>query len=194
MEINEPKPNECKGDFYLLITEVVNKTNSGTLIRSASAFNCKKILIVSKDKKILKKFFGSQGTVKKMQFEFFDTLEQINQYCTDNNIIICGIENNKEALPIQKTSFKGNTLFILGSGEMNQLSDEIKEICNQYTYVEQYGYKGKGMNTSIIGSIVFHHFALWAGYQQAGLNSSYNNEKFVVNELKANNKANINNN
>ena len=55
MELNEDKK---KYDFYLLITSEYGKSNSGTLIRSASAFNCKEILILGKDKKILKKLKG----------------------------------------------------------------------------------------------------------------------------------------
>ena len=99
MEINE---NKSKNKFYLLITSVYGKNNSGTLIRSASAFNCEKIFILGKDKKILKKFFGDHGTVKKMHFEFFESIEQIKEYCLENKIFICGID----------IKYNGNFLFI----------------------------------------------------------------------------------
>ena len=88
MELNE---NQEKYDFYLLITSEYGKSNSGTLIRSASAFNCKEILILGKDKKILKKFFGNHGTVKKMKFQFFESTDLIIEYCKKkfNKYMLC---------------------------------------------------------------------------------------------------------
>lgn len=189
MDINE---NESHYNFYLLITSVYGKNNSGTLIRSASAFNCKKIFILGKNKKILKKFFGSQGTVKKMQFEFFETVEQLKDYCLNNKILICGVDIRykgikDKVLPIQNTDFKGDTLFILGNTS-NIISSELEQLCNYFTYVDQYSQVPGELNLSIVGSITFHRFGLWAGYKQAELNESYNQEKYIVNHSKINSK------
>lgn len=189
MDINE---NESHYNFYLLITSVYGKNNSGTLIRSASAFNCKKIFILGKNKKILKKFFGSQGTVKKMKFEFFETIDEIKEFCINNKILICGVDIRYKTIKekssaIQNTDFKGDTLFILGNTS-NIISLEIEQLCNYFTYVDQYSQVPGELNLSIVGSIVFHRFGLWAGYKQAGLNESYNQEKYIVNKNKIDSK------
>ena len=189
MDINE---NESHYNFYLLITSVYGKNNSGTLIRSASAFNCKKIFILGKNKKILKKFFGSQGTVKKMKFEFFETIDEIKEFCINNKILICGVDIRYKTIKekssaIQNTDFKGDTLFILGNTS-NIISLEIEQLCNYFTYVDQYSQVPGELNLSIVGSIVFHRFGLWAGYKQTGLNESYNQEKYIVNKNKIDSK------
>ena len=189
MEINE---NKSKNKFYLLITSVYGKNNSGTLIRSASAFNCEKIFILGKDKKILKKFFGDHGTVKKMHFEFFESIEQIKEYCLENKIFICGIDikykkSNYNISPIQNHEFKGDTLFVLGNSS-NIISPELEEICNSFSYVDQYSNEPGDLNLSIVGSIVFHRYGLWANYQQAGLNETFHSEKYIVDKKKINSK------
>ena len=191
MELNE---NKEKYDFYLLITSEYGKSNSGTLIRSASAFNCKEILILGKDKKILKKFFGNHGTVKKMKFQFFESTDLIIEYCKKNSINICCVninfkESKEKSTPIEKTNFNGNTLFILGNTS-NQINTELLNAANQYIYVNQPSNLFGEINLSIVGSITFHYFGLWAGYIQAGLNDKFNSEKYVVDNKKVNSKEN----
>ena len=173
-----------KFKFYLLIPSVYGKSNAGTLIRSASAFNCSSIFILNQDKKILKKFFGSQGTVKKMFFKYFSSLQELYDYCKQNTISICGVnikyKNTKtDAQPIQHFQPQANTLFILGNS-FNDIPDELESICDTFTYVEQHSEIAGELNISIIGSIVFHTFGVVAGYDEAGLNEHFNKEKYIV--------------
>ena len=191
MELNE---NKEKYDFYLLIISEYGKSNSGTLIRSASAFNCKEIFILGKDKKVLKKFFGNQGTVKKMKFQFFESPNLIIEYCNENSINLCCVDINfkelkKDSTPIEKTDFKGNTLFIIGNSQ-NKICNELLNACNQFIYVNQHSNLLGEINLSIVGSIVFHYFGLWAGYIQAGLNEQFKSEKYIVDNKKINAKEN----
>jgi hypothetical protein len=41
-------------------------------------------------------------------------------------------------------------------------------ICDHFVYIPQYTDKTASLNVAIAGSIIFHHFALWANYQEAG--------------------------
>ena len=169
---------ENKYDFYLLIYNIQSKHNVGTLIRSASAFNCKKIIVLGKDKKVLKKFFGHQGTVKKMEFVFIETLDELKKFCKDNNIFICGVEIGGSSQPIHKQPFRGNTMFVLGN-EGSGMNDKQKEMCDQLVYIPQYSSKTGSLNVAIAGSIIFHHFALWAEYKEA----AFTNEKYDVSRV-----------
>lgn len=171
MELNENKIF----DFYLLIYNIQSKHNVGTLIRSASAFNCKKVLVLGSNKKVLKKFFGSQGTVKKMDFVFFETIDAIRKFCKDNEIFICGVEIGESSVPINKQPFKGNTLFVLGN-EGAGMNLKQKEMCDQLVYIPQYSNKTGSLNVAIAGSIIFHHFAVWAEYKEA----NFTDEKYDV--------------
>ena len=167
--------NTNEFDFYLLIYNLQSKHNVGTLIRSASAFNCKKIIVLGENKKVLKRFFGSQGTVKKMEFMFVQTVDELKKFCVDNNITICGVEIGEKSIPIQKQPFKGHTLFVLGN-EGSGMNQKQKDMCDQLVFIPQYSNKTGSLNVAIAGSIIFHHFGVWANYKEA----EFTNEKFNV--------------
>lgn len=185
-------------DFYLLIYNIQSKHNAGTLIRSACAFNCKKILVLGSNKKVLKKFFGSQGTVKKIEFVFFETIDDLKKFCDENKIFVCGVEIGENSSPINKSTFKGNTMFVLGN-EGSGMNQKQKEMCDQFVYIPQYTSKTGSLNVAIAGSIIFHHYAIWANYPE----HKYTNEKYDVenvyykkkqsrgNRLKFNKRLNI---
>ena len=189
-EINKP-------EFYLLITGEAGKNNYGVLVRSASAFDCKEIYILGKNKNILKKFFGNHGTAKKMKYVFFSSVDELNKHCLKNEIQICGVSINYKniekynPLPIQDINFENKkTLFILGNN-MYPIGKDLENIINKFTYVNQGNGDDKShdLNLAIIGSIVMHYFGVKNNYKMAGLNDFYNDEKYVVKK----NNQNINN-
>ena len=59
--------------------------------------------------------FGSQGTATKMAMRYFNSLGQVKEHCSENQITICGIEIMPDAKPIQDAPFRGDTLFLLGN-------------------------------------------------------------------------------
>jgi tRNA G18 (ribose-2'-O)-methylase SpoU len=42
-----------------------------------------------------------------------------------------------------------------------------KEICDFFVYIPQYTEKTASLNVSVAAGIIFHHFALWAGFREA---------------------------
>ena len=52
------------------------------------------------------------------------------------------------------------------------------QLCDTFVYIQQYGAGTASLNVSVAASIVLHHFALWAGYQER----SRHGEKFDVGE------------
>ena len=84
-----------------------------------------------------------------------------------------------EAKPIHEHPFTGDTLFVLGN-EGAGLNQNQKDICDQFVYISQYTDKTASLNVAIASSIIFHHFALWAGYEEAGREG----EKFSVESQK----------
>ena len=190
MELNEEENLDGynKPEFYLLITGEAGKNSYGILVRSASAFDCKELLILGNNKNILKNFFGNHGTAKKMKYTFFSSVDELKNYCLKNNITICGVNINykydekKNAIPIQDIDFENNkTLFILGNS-MYPIEKELEKIINKYTYIDQVNTDENKheLNISIIGTIAMHYFGIKNNYQMAGLNNLYNDEKYVV--------------
>ena len=177
-----------KPEFFLLIRGIAGKNTYGKLIRSASAFDCKEIYLLGVNKNITKKFFGNHGTSKKMKYKFFDSIESLKNHCSNNDIIICGVnicyKKIEGVIPIQKIDFKNKkTLFILGNN-LNKINKELEDIINIFTYVDQGTNINEGeehdLNVCVVGSIVMHYFGVKNGYKMARLNTSYNEEKFVV--------------
>jgi len=70
----------------------------------------------------------------------------------------------KESKPIHEHPFRGPTLFVLGN-EGSGLNKNQIAICDHFVYIEQYTNKIASLNVAIAGSIVFHHFGVWAKFQ-----------------------------
>ena len=149
--------------FYLLIYNIQSRNNLKILIKSAISYNCKKFLVLGKEKKVLEKFFNGEKemTLKlKDYFEYFDDIESLKKYLKENNITPCGVEIGANCIPIQNHPFKGNTLFILGN-EGTGLNNKQRELCEQFVFIQQYSEKTGSLNVAIAASIIFYHFYVW---------------------------------
>ena len=102
-----------------------------------------------------------------MDMRFFQSLSGVKDYCNTNKISICGIEIMPESKPIHEQPFLGDTLFLLGN-EGSGLNQNQIDICDHFVYIPQYTDKTASLNVAIAGSIIFHHFALWAKFEEAG--------------------------
>ena len=152
-----------KYNFSVLIFNIQSKHNVKSIINTSLSFNCDKILIIGKDKKVLQQFYSNEKNqlIINEKFLIFNDLEELKEYIKKNNIFVCGIEIGKDCIPIQKEPFKGDTLFVLGNEGMG-LNQRQKELCDQYVFIEQYSNKTGSLNVSIAASIIFYHFFNWA--------------------------------
>jgi tRNA G18 (ribose-2'-O)-methylase SpoU len=158
----EPQTKDAKPKGYMLMFNIQKAKNFGTIIRSAAAFNLSEIFLVEppgRKNKIAT--FGSQGTANKMPTRFFSSTGDVRSFCTEQNIKICGIEIMPDSKPIQSQPFQGDTLFILGNEGSGLNSTQIA-MCDHFVYIPQYTDKTASLNVAIAGSIIFHHFAMWA--------------------------------
>lgn len=167
---------------YLVLHNVGKKKNVGTIIRSACAFNLSNVFLISKNiggKKYKPEkdfnFFGNQNTAAQIDYTAFGSLKEAKEYFVQNNIFVCGVEIMHNAQSITKHPFKGNTAFILGN-EGTGLNDNQKAICDHFVYIPQYTNKTASLNIAVAGSIIFHHFAMWAGFEETPIYS----EKFQI--------------
>lgn len=178
---NHPTPSQPK--FYLLLHNVTKPKNFGMLLRSAAAFNCDKIFVISKSEEQTKKSklfaqfklgFGDKGTALKLDYEVFTSIDQAKQFFVANGILVVGVEITENSLSVSKSPFHGNTVFVLGN-EGEGLIPAIKKICDYFIYIPQYTNKTASLNVANAGSIIFHRFADWAKYDESPIFG----EKFV---------------
>jgi tRNA G18 (ribose-2'-O)-methylase SpoU len=146
-------------NFYLLIYNIQSKHNIKTLIQTALNFNCHKFLILGNIKTTLLKIFQNNKEIQN-KFEFFEEIEQLKNYLSENKIKTIGIEIGKNSIPIQNFIFEGNSLFILGN-EANGMNQKQKNLCENFVYIQQYSNKTGSLNVAIAASIIFHHFFVW---------------------------------
>lgn len=78
---------------------------------------------------------------------------------------IIGVEIVESAKPIHTHPFKGPVAFMLGN-EGQGLSQRQINACDSFVYISQYGAGTASLNVAVAASIVLHHFALWAGYEE----------------------------
>ena len=159
--------------FYVLINNVAKKTNVGNMLRSACAFNAKGMLVVGRKKEV--SFFGAKGTTHHVPLHFFDSLESACDFARRDLCDICGVEIMEEAKPVIAHPFRGPTCFILGNEGIGLLEKEKNE-CDYFTYIPHFGNGTASLNVNVAASIVFHHFATFAGYKER----ERSGEKFVV--------------
>ena len=150
-------------NFSVLIFNIQSKHNVKSIINTALSFNCDKILIIGKDKKVMQQYYSNENnkSIIDAKFVIFDGLEDLKEYIKKNNIFVCGVEIGKDCIPVQKEPFKGDTLFVLGNEGMG-LNKKQKELCDQYVFIEQYTNKTGSLNVCIAASIIFYHFFNWA--------------------------------
>eukprot|EP01134_Creolimax_fragrantissima_P002667 CFRG2667T1 len=161
--------------WYMVISNVAKKKNSGNLIRSAAAFGAKQVFVVGRKKDLV--FFGAHGSQRRVEIVFFESLISLKKHCVDKEITVCGIEIGEGAEAVDKHPFRGPTAFIVGNEGHGMEPREI-EICDHLVYISQYGDGTASLNVCVAGSIVFHHFCLWAKYKEMTVTDA----KFDVNE------------
>lgn len=145
----------------LVLFNIAKRYNFGMLIRSANAFGVTELIVVGR-----KRFntFGAQGTRRSVRYVHLYTLKEAHAYLKDLGSLICGVEIEPAALPIESHPFAERTAFMMGN-EGTGLSEVQKSYCDRFVYIRQHGH-GASLNVNVAGAIVLHHFALWAGFQE----------------------------
>jgi len=162
--------------FYLILSHIAKKHNVGTMLRSASAFGVREVLVAGSRKSV--QFFGSQGTHKHVAVRFFDDLDAAVSYAKGKGCKICGVEIKPEAKSVLEEPFDSSTAFLLGN-EGDGLNPKQSAVCDTFVYIPHYGDGTASLNVSIAASIVFHRFAAWAKYPERAREG----EKFVVKDV-----------
>lgn len=75
------------------------------------------------------------------------------------------MEITDSAQPVHTHPFSGPLAFMLGN-EGQGLSERQMRNCDSFVYIAQYGPGTASLNVAVAASIVLHHYALWAGYEE----------------------------
>lgn len=162
-------------DCYLIVSSVAKKLNVGMVVRSATAFGARELIVTGGPARL--STLGAQGTERFLRVRCVPRLRDAVAQLKAEGVTICGIEITPGAAPVQAHPFRGHTAFLAGA-EGSGLPEAHKALCDHFVYIPQYGNGTASLNVTVATSIVLHHFAVWAGYSE--LPREDVREKFVV--------------
>ncbi|OAE35345.1 hypothetical protein AXG93_3546s1030 [Marchantia polymorpha subsp. ruderalis] len=159
----ENKKTESCFESFVIVHNVAKRHNLGTIARSATAFGCLLSLSCYKPPVAIVKALALRH----------ETLG-IKQA---KDVDICGVEIVEGAQAVNNHPFRRSTAFMLGN-EGTGLSKKEMEVCDFFVYIPQCGAGTASLNVTVAGSIVLHHFSVWAGFAER----KREGHKFVVSE------------
>lgn len=152
--IVEMNTQTINSDRILALDGIQDPGNLGTLIRTADAFNFKRILI-GKDTvdpysdKVLR---SSQGSHFHVSIEDTDLVETMNDF--DGIVLTTDLQG--EALSSQKIT--GPLMIVLGN-EGQGVSDDVLSHANYKVKIDMPG-NAESLNVSVAGGILMHQYSL----------------------------------
>lgn len=173
--------------MFFVALETSKRTNIGTILRCAVAFNCEAILIIG-DKDY--GTHGAHGAQTRVKVIHFYTWTDFNQFSIENNFYVYGIVNSindSSADPslcseIGVTTIfdKDKTVVFVVGNKFGELSSSQKEICHEFIVVPFFG--GNKFSRHIMIdtklSICLHYYAAGIGMVE----NSFVGEKYLLSE------------
>ena len=150
----EMNTHTVHSDRILALDGVQDPGNLGTLIRTADAFNFKRILI-GKDTvdpysdKVIR---SSQGSHFHVSIEDTDLVEAINDF--DGIVLTTDLQGE----PLNKNKITGPIMIVLGN-EGQGVSDDVLSHANYKVKIDMPGH-AESLNVSVAGGILMHQYSL----------------------------------
>lgn len=127
-----------RNNFSVLCTNIIGDFNIGTVIRNANAFLASEVIIYGSRR------YDRRGTVGTHLYTKFKHVrigsEEEIKKLKKNGVTIIGVDNIPRAKTIENYDWQLDSHIILVFGEEScGISDEVKEMCDDFVYITQYG-------------------------------------------------------
>jgi len=153
----EKKQNKIIGSRILLLDNVQDPGNIGTIIRSAVAFNIDTIILSETCADIYssKVIRATQGMIFKINI-FYENLEETIKELKKQNYKILGtkVSGGKELKTIEKI----NKFAIIMGNEGKGVKENLLNLCDEYIYIKMNG-TCESLNVAVATSIILY----WVG-------------------------------
>ncbi len=149
------KKEELKiGNRVLILDDIQDPGNLGTMIRSAKAFNFDTIVLSKNSVDIYnsKVIRSTQGMLFYVNILVRDLGCFINNLKEDNYFIYGTLVNN--GIDIRKENINGNIAIVIGN-EGNGISDEVKKLCDKFIYIKMNS-DVESLNAAVAASIMMY--------------------------------------
>ena len=144
---------EIKGNRLLLLDDISDPGNLGTIIRSSNAFNIDTIVLSNNTVDIYndKVLRSTQGMIFKMNIVYHD-LEEVIQDLKKNNYLILGTDV-KNGIDVREV--KCEKFAIIMGNEGNGVSEEIKKLVDKNLYIKM-NKNCESLNVAVATSILLY--------------------------------------
>ena len=151
------KNDKIQGNHILILDDIQDPGNLGTIIRSAVAFNIDTIILSKTgvdlyNSKVLR---STQGMIFNINIVVSDIKEEILKLKNDNYKILT---NNVEGGKLVKSIEKNQKFAIIIGNEGKGVSKEIKELSDEYIYIEM-NKKCESLNAAVATSIILYELS-----------------------------------
>jgi len=153
------KNDKIQGNHILILDDIQDPGNLGTIIRSAVAFNIDTIILSKTgvdlyNSKVLR---STQGMIFNINIVVSDIKEEILKLKNDNyKILTTNVEGGK----LVKSIEKNQKFAIIIGNEGKGVSKEIKELSDEYIYIEM-NKKCESLNAAVATSIILYELSRW---------------------------------
>lgn len=148
------KTEDKIGDRVIILEDIQDPGNLGTIIRSAVAFNIDTIILSKKSVDLYndKVVRATQGMLFKVNIIVRDTIDIINTLKKDNYYIYGTKVDGGKSL---KTIEKRNKFAIIMGNEGAGMSDEAGKLCDAYIYID-INKNCESLNVGVATSIILY--------------------------------------
>ena len=146
---------EIKGTKIIILDNVQDPGNVGTIIRSALAFNVDTVVLSNDSVNVFneKLIRSSEGNIFKMNVVTMDTIEAINKIKNMNiDVYYADMHGKEDVCEIKPASY----CLVMGS-EGKGISDKVKDNCTKSIRIDM-NPSCESLNVAVASSIIMHAF------------------------------------
>ncbi|MGI6612612.1 MAG: TrmH family RNA methyltransferase [Candidatus Nanosyncoccaceae bacterium] len=140
-----------RSSLEIAIENLDHDFNMGTIVRTANAFNARKVYIIGR-KQWNKR--GAMVTNRYLDVEHFAELDDFLEATKDKELI--AIDNQPGAQSLHEFKFPREAILIFGS-EANGISSELMSHCSNMVEIEQFG-STRSINVGVAAGIVMYAY------------------------------------
>ncbi len=145
--------------IYLVLDEVEDPINIGSIFRLADALGVEKILLCGVDDSILlnKKIKRvSRNTIEYVDYEFFENTLDCIEYLKNRNVEVLALEITNKSISLNTYGFtkQKQYAFVIGNEE-HGVSNEVLNIVDNSVHIDMYG-NNSSMNVSVATGIAIN--------------------------------------
>tara|TARA_B100000287_G_C20448344_1_gene708462 strand:+ start:167 stop:691 length:525 start_codon:yes stop_codon:yes gene_type:complete len=143
----------------IILDNVRSAFNVGAIFRTADAFLIQKIILcgitaIPPNKEIHKAALGATLSV---EWEYYNNTSEIIHKLKKEKTHIIAVEQTKESKPLHNFIHKKESIAIIVGNEVNGISEEVLNLCDDFIEIEQFGTK-HSLNISVATAIVTWEF------------------------------------